>query len=103
MRRILYVLILLGLLASLGAAAEPALLPDHFGNWQADGPARTYTAKDYFQAHLQPPIVGGEILSESHRACGGQSRAKPGPGYGNIQYYLHLLIFQKAPRHRGAG
>jgi hypothetical protein len=35
---------LLGLLASMGAAAEPALLPDHFGPWQAEGPAQIRAA-----------------------------------------------------------
>ncbi len=39
MRRIFYALILLGLLAMVGAAAEPTLLPDHFGPWQATTPA----------------------------------------------------------------
>src|SRR5271166_1729421 len=39
MRRIIFVLVLLGLLTSAGAAAEPALLPDHFGPWLAEGPA----------------------------------------------------------------
>lgn len=38
MRRIIYAVVLLGLLAGVGAAAEPALLPDHFGPWQAEGP-----------------------------------------------------------------
>ncbi|HKM82947.1 MAG TPA: DUF6599 family protein [Candidatus Acidoferrum sp.] len=40
MRRIFYALILLGLLATLGAPAELALLPDHFGPWLADGPSQ---------------------------------------------------------------
>jgi len=44
MRRIFYALILLGLLALMGAAAEPALLPDQFGPWQATTPAQVRNA-----------------------------------------------------------
>ncbi|MFI5098526.1 MAG: DUF6599 family protein [Candidatus Acidiferrales bacterium] len=40
MRRIIYAVVSLGLLASVGAAAEPALLPDHFGPWQANAPSQ---------------------------------------------------------------
>jgi len=40
MRQIFYALILLGLLASVGATAEPGLLPDHFGPWQAESPSQ---------------------------------------------------------------
>jgi hypothetical protein len=46
MRKIFYAVILLGLLASAGAAAEPALLPDRIGPWLADGPAKNYSLKE---------------------------------------------------------
>ena len=49
MRRIIYAVILLGLLAWVGAAAEPALLPDHFGPWVADGPSRVRSGQDLFK------------------------------------------------------
>jgi hypothetical protein len=49
MRRIFYALILLGLLAPMGAAAEPALLPDHFGPWQAEGPSQVQTGQAAFR------------------------------------------------------
>jgi hypothetical protein len=65
MRRILYALILLGLLASMGAAAEPALLPDQIGSWYADGPARTYSAKEYFQKWMAEPSPDGNVLGEA--------------------------------------
>jgi hypothetical protein len=45
-----YALILLGLLASMGAAAEPALLPDHFGPWQAEGPAQIRSGKALYKS-----------------------------------------------------
>ena len=45
MRRNFYALIFLGLLATVGAAAEPALLPDHFGPWQAIGPSEIASAQ----------------------------------------------------------
>ncbi len=65
MRRIIYAVILLGLLAWVGAAAEPALLPDQIGPWVADGPEKTYSAKEYFQRRMEEPTQGGHILSES--------------------------------------
>jgi len=45
MKKLLTVVTLLLLLACTGAAAEPPLLPDKFGNWQAEGPSRTSTRK----------------------------------------------------------
>jgi len=64
MRRILYALILLGLLASTGAGAEPGLLPDRFGPWKADGPAKIRTLTD-----LRPDWTewtnGGDVLREA--------------------------------------
>ncbi len=49
MRRIIYAVILLGLLAGVGAAAEPGLLPDHFGPWQAVGPAQIRSGRDLYK------------------------------------------------------
>ncbi len=46
MRKIFYAVLLLGLVASAGAAAEPALLPDRIGPWLADGPAKNYSLKE---------------------------------------------------------
>jgi len=63
MRRILYALILLGLLASMGAGAEPALLPDQIGSWQADGPSKIYSLKDIGRQMFEPN-QGGYILGE---------------------------------------
>jgi hypothetical protein len=65
MRRIFHALILLGLLASVGAAAELGLLPDRIGPWQADGTTKTYSAKEYFQKWMTEPTQGGYILKES--------------------------------------
>jgi len=48
MRRIFHALILLGLFAGVGAAAEPGLLPDHFGPWQAIGPSQVLSAQDLY-------------------------------------------------------
>jgi len=48
MRRIIYAMLLLGLLAGVGAAAEPALLPDHFGPWQAEGSSQILSAQALF-------------------------------------------------------
>jgi hypothetical protein len=46
MKKLLTVVGLLLLLARTGAAAEPSLLPDRFGNWEAEGPAKVRAAKD---------------------------------------------------------
>jgi hypothetical protein len=45
MKKLLTVVTLVLLLAWTGAAAEPSLLPDKFGNWQANGPSRAATGK----------------------------------------------------------
>jgi hypothetical protein len=64
MRRIIFVLVLLGLLASVGAAAEPALLPDKIGSWLADGPAKDYSLKE-LPAILMDSNLDGHILHET--------------------------------------
>jgi hypothetical protein len=46
MKKLLIVVGLLLLLASIGVAAEPSLLPDKFGSWQAEGPSKIATGKD---------------------------------------------------------
>jgi len=56
MRRIIYAVILLGLLATVGAAAEPALLPGHFGPWQATGPSQIQSAQSLFDR-----LRGGDV------------------------------------------
>jgi len=49
MKRLLTSLALLLLLACIGAAAEPSLLPDKFGNWQAEGPSKIAAGKDLYK------------------------------------------------------
>ncbi len=49
MRRIIYAVMLLGLLATVGAVAEPALLPGHFGPWQAEGPSQLRSGQDLYK------------------------------------------------------
>jgi hypothetical protein len=46
MRRPLTVVGLLLSLAWTGAAAEPGLLPEKFGHWQAEGPAKIFAGKE---------------------------------------------------------
>src|SRR5208337_329415 len=64
MRRIIYAVILLGLLAWVGVAAEPALLPDRIGPWLADGPAKDYSLKE-LPADLIGSSLDGHILHEA--------------------------------------
>jgi hypothetical protein len=49
MKKPLTVVGLLLLLASIGAAGEPSLLPDKFGNWQAEGPSKIATGKELYK------------------------------------------------------
>jgi hypothetical protein len=49
MKKLLSVVGLLLLLAYTGAAAEPSLLPDKFGNWQAEGPSKIASGKDLYK------------------------------------------------------
>ena len=74
MRRNFYALILLGLLATVGAAAEPALLPDHFGPWRAIGPSQILSAQDLYKSwgnvswgnvELGVPPEAGFLLQET--------------------------------------
>ena len=64
MRRIFYAVVLLGLLASVGAAAEPALLPDRIGPWLADGPAKNYSLKELPPNWIESSL-DGHILHEA--------------------------------------
>ena len=63
MRRIIYAVIWLGLLAGVGIAAEPALLPDRIGAWQAEGPAQDYSLKE-LPAILADSNLDGHLLHE---------------------------------------
>jgi hypothetical protein len=65
MRRLIYALILQGLLASMGAAAEPALLPDRIGPWQAEGPSQIKSGQDLFKgwSDVMPGILPEAGLS----------------------------------------
>ncbi|MGB2676481.1 MAG: DUF6599 family protein [Candidatus Acidiferrum sp.] len=64
MRRIIYAVVLLGSLAWVGAAAEPALLPDRIGPWLADGPAKNYSLKE-LPADWIGFSLDGHILHEA--------------------------------------
>jgi len=64
MRRIIYAVLLLGLLAPAGLAEEPALLPDRIGAWLADEPAKIYTLKE-LPAILIDSNLDGHILHEA--------------------------------------
>jgi hypothetical protein len=65
MRRILYTLILLGLLAAVGAAAEPALLPDQIGPWLAEGPSQVKSGQNLYKGwgDVMPGILPEAGLS----------------------------------------
>jgi len=64
MRRLICVCTFLAFLCAAGAAAEPSLLPDHAGVWQASGPAKSLKVQD-----LGPAWVAGTsgalVLAES--------------------------------------
>jgi hypothetical protein len=58
MKKLRTVVGLLLLLAWTGAAAEPGLLPEKFGNWQAEGPPRIATGKDLYKTFGDTRITG---------------------------------------------
>jgi hypothetical protein len=84
MRRIFYALILLGLLASVGAAAERALLPDHFGPWQATGPSQVASGQELYKGW-------GDVLPGTLREAG--LRAIETRSYKNGSEELKLTLY----------
>ena len=81
MRRNFYALILLGLLATVGAAAEPTLLPDRIGPWQALGPSQILSAQNLYNsqdADTKPGTLleAGLLTLESCRYRNGDERIR---------------------------
>jgi len=89
MRRILYGLVLSGLLASSGAAAQPALLPDHFGNWQAEGPSQIVSAQSLFDRLRGTDVKPGTLPEAGLRTEETRNYAD-----GNEHLKLSLLTFK---------
>jgi len=54
MRKIICILLFLGVGCALEAAAEPSLLPDRFGPWQAAGPSTTRPGTAFSQGVVAP-------------------------------------------------
>jgi hypothetical protein len=87
MRRIFYALILLGLLAWVGAAAELALLPDRFGPWQAEGPSQMKVGAGLNEGW-------GEVMPGTLREAGLQSIENRSYKNGDEQLKVSLLTFK---------
>jgi hypothetical protein len=66
MKKLLTAVTLLLLLAWTGAAAEPSLLPDKFGNWQAEGPSKASTGK--LSLLPQPDLKDAELTEAGLRS-----------------------------------
>jgi hypothetical protein len=58
MKKLLTVVGLLLLFAFTSAAAEPSLLPDKFGNWQAEGSSKIATGKELYKNLADARITG---------------------------------------------
>jgi hypothetical protein len=58
MKKRLSLLGLLLLLTRSGAGAEPGMLPERFGSWQAEGPAKIATGKDLLKNYGDVPVPG---------------------------------------------
>lgn len=84
MRRIIYALILLGLLAWVGAAAEHALLPDQIGPWLAEGPSQVRSAQELFKG-------GGDVEPGTLPEAG--LRTEETRSYKNGDDQLKLSVF----------
>ncbi len=80
MRRLIYALMLLGLLASIGAAAEPALLPDHFGPLQAEGQSQVTSGNDLYKGwgDVKPGTLpeAGLLADETRSYANGAEKVK---------------------------
>jgi len=64
MRRILLGCVVAGVLCALGVAADAPLLPNHFGQWQAEAPAKTLRAQDLSAGWAKWPN-GERVLAEA--------------------------------------
>src|SRR5579863_10122351 len=64
MRRILLGCVVAGVLCALGAAADAPLLPNQFGPWQAEAPAKTLRAQDLSAGWAKWPN-GERVLAEA--------------------------------------
>lgn len=87
MRSFIYALILLGLLASVGAAAEPALLPDRIGPWQADGPAKVTSSNALY-------AIPSDVLTTALREAELQSIEQRNYTNENQHLNLRVLVFK---------
>jgi hypothetical protein len=87
MRRIIHALILLGLFAGVGAAAEPSLLPDHFGPWQAEGPSTISSAQEVYKS-------AGDVSYAIEREAGLISEESRVYRSGSEELKLDLLTFK---------
>jgi hypothetical protein len=64
MRKQFVLLLLFFVLLATGVSAENPLLPDHFGAWQADGPAKTLRVQELGGNWAQSPN-GEKVLAET--------------------------------------
>jgi Family of unknown function (DUF6599) len=64
MRKKIVVFVLFAVLRATGVSAQNAILPDHFGNWQADGPAKTLRVQDLRNNWAQW-TDGDKVLAEA--------------------------------------
>lgn len=64
MRRILLGCVVAGVLCALGVAADAPLLPDQFGQWQAEAPAKSLRTQDLGPAWSKWPN-GERVLGET--------------------------------------
>jgi len=64
MRRILLGCVVAGVLCALGVAADAPLLPDQFGQWQAEAPAKMLRAQDLSAGWAKWPN-GERVLAEA--------------------------------------
>jgi len=64
MRKQIAVFVLLAALFASGASAQTTILPDHFGAWQADGPAKILRVQDLGNNWAQW-TNGDKVLAES--------------------------------------
>jgi hypothetical protein len=90
MRKLIYAL-LISLLCSAATLASPAatpLLPNHFGPWQATGPAQIRYAKD-LRGDWSDWTSGGDVLREAGLERVEDRNYKNGAA----EWALHVLVF----------
>jgi len=88
MRKLIYLSLAAMMLCATGAAADAPLLPDHFGDWQAAGPAKIHAGVNLYSE------FGSNVRTEALREAGLRSIEERTYKSGDQELRLTLEVFK---------